>query len=69
MALKEAQLIEKEAALLLLHKENQEATQQLLEIKDLFTQTLAEQNTEKAILEQRIRGLESELKQVKLTRN
>ena len=66
VALREQQLTEKEQVLLQLQRENGEATKQLIELKDLFSQTLAQQNDEKKILEQRIRGLESELKQTKL---
>lgn len=67
VALKEVHLAEKEAALLLLQRENVETTTQVQEIKNLFIQVVAQQNTEKAFLEQRIRGLESELTQVKIS--
>ena len=66
VALREQQLTEKEQVLLQLQRENGEATKQLIELKDLFSQTLAQQNDEKKILEQRIVGLEVELKQTKL---
>ena len=64
MTLKETQLAEKEIALYELQRENTQATEQVREMIELFKQTLAQKDAEKALLEQQVLGLKSEIVQV-----